>query len=149
MEYRNNEPGLQQQSQDDDHNLNADFNLVPPPWFEQMAPPPIGVDDDDAEFEREWLPLLDDDGSAPKYFVSDQAGDKPLLGVLWQGRQWAVSARGVEKRDGTYTIPFSELWTTIAIKAAVAAAADDPDDLKEALRLGRRLDCHFDLVWCE
>lgn len=30
-------------------------------------------------------------------------------GVIWQGRQWAVTAFGMEKRDGTYPVPARNL----------------------------------------
>jgi hypothetical protein len=30
--------------------------------------------------------------------------------VVWQGRQWAVTTYGLEKRDGTYQIEANRLW---------------------------------------
>jgi hypothetical protein len=34
---------------------------------------------------------------------------EPLSEVWWQGRQWAVTAYGLEQRDGTYTIKADRL----------------------------------------
>jgi len=34
---------------------------------------------------------------------------EPLDEILWQGRQWAVTTFGIERRDGTYTIQANRL----------------------------------------
>ena len=31
--------------------------------------------------------------------------------ILWQGKQWAVTEYGIEKRDGTYTILAMHAWS--------------------------------------
>lgn len=33
---------------------------------------------------------------------------EPLSPVWWQGREWAVTSYGIEKRDGTYYIPVAD-----------------------------------------
>ncbi|MGA0615621.1 hypothetical protein [Paracoccus sp. KR1-242] len=33
----------------------------------------------------------------------------PLDAIWWQGRTWAVTAYGIERRDGLYTIPSADL----------------------------------------
>lgn len=33
---------------------------------------------------------------------------EPLSDVWWQGREWAVTSYGIEKRDGTYYVPKSD-----------------------------------------
>jgi hypothetical protein len=37
-------------------------------------------------------------------------GEAPMEPVYWVGRQWVVSAYGVEARDGTYPIDKQRLW---------------------------------------
>jgi hypothetical protein len=136
---------------DDDRHTNLADNLIPPNWFEeryQQEPPPV-VDDG---FEREWLDTLSDDGSPPKYFCSDlvelepAGGDWPPIMVLWQGRQWCLAVRGVTRRDGSCLIPIDKLWNDNAIRHAIATDQCDFDDLKEALRLARRIDAFFQPV---
>src|SRR3954453_17106438 len=39
--------------------------------------------------------------------VRGEALGKP---IYWQGRQWAVTPHGVERRDGTYSIAADRLW---------------------------------------
>ncbi|UHC17113.1 hypothetical protein LRS73_04140 [Methylobacterium currus] len=62
--------------------------------------------------------------------------------VHWQGRQWAVTAYGIEALDGMYHVPFSEIpgaddgpapW----LEALRRRYGTDRDDLDAALKVAR------------
>jgi hypothetical protein len=66
-----------------------------------------------------------------------------LSKVIWQGKQWAVTSYGLERRDGGYHIAKRDLWTNddanwgglighVGRKLNV-----DIDDFTEALRIAR------------
>jgi hypothetical protein len=138
-----NHPDPQRQCGCNDERHLSD--IVTPPLWDQIASPPVGVLDG-KDLEDEWLNPFDDGGSPPKYFSFDpvqRIDDKPMTGVVWQGRQWCTTVRGCERRDGTHVIPFAELWIENSIRSALATKGDAAD-LKEALRLCRRLDRYFD-----
>ena len=40
----------------------------------------------------------------------NRAFGEDLEEIWWQGRQWAVTSWGIEKRDGTYEIQAKRLW---------------------------------------
>jgi hypothetical protein len=65
--------------------------------------------------------------------------DKP---IYWQGRQWAVTPYGVERRDGTYVIEHTRLWEGEKTFGWVLHMAGktwvDVPDFAEALRIARR-----------
>ncbi len=62
--------------------------------------------------------------------------------IHWQGRQWAVTAYGIEALDGMYHVPFSEIspaddgpapW----LEALRRRYGTDRNDLDAALRVAR------------
>ena len=61
--------------------------------------------------------------------------------IYWQGKQWAVTAYGVELRDGTYSIKGEEVWWDNHGHGWVEQLAEkewaDLYDFVEALRLAR------------
>jgi hypothetical protein len=132
--------------------IDNDFNLEPPPWFERHHREPeqpvvTPINDGDETDIADLLEILSDDGSPPLYYVAEPVTDDKLpFNVLWLGRQWACTVRGVCRRDGSHFIPIDGLWSDDAIRAAAATPQLDRDDLKEALRISRRLDCYFDSV---
>jgi hypothetical protein len=69
-------------------------------------------------------------------------GDR-LGKIVWQGRQWVVTARGVECRDGCYSITCDRLWEEEEVFGWVAHMAEkdwvDLEDFAEALRIARIL----------
>jgi len=62
--------------------------------------------------------------------------------LIWIGRQWCVSTRGLERRDGTLTIDRRHMWNArYGVKAiAERMAGIDVEDYREALKIGRRLE---------
>jgi hypothetical protein len=68
--------------------------------------------------------------------------------IHWQGRQWAVTGYGLEKRDGTYAIAKDRLWNSdfednhagwvrhMGLKIWIDLA-----DFAEALRVARQIHC--------
>jgi hypothetical protein len=62
--------------------------------------------------------------------------------IYWTGRQWAVTAAGIECRDGTYFIAKDRIWEGEADWGWVRQMAEktwvDVEDFVEALRLARR-----------
>jgi len=73
----------------------------------------------------------------------------PLVGerlhpIAWQGRQWAVTSHGIERRNGTYAIPHDRLEAPFApfegwIDHLARKTWIDLPDFAEALRLARRI----------
>jgi len=63
--------------------------------------------------------------------------------IHWIGRQWAVTAYGVECRDGTYAIEASRLWENEKDHGWVMQVGNktwtDPCDFAEALRIARHI----------
>lgn len=61
--------------------------------------------------------------------------------LYWQGRQWAATAYGVERRDGCYHIAADRLWENEHCYGWVRHMADkggvDTVDFAEALRVAR------------
>jgi hypothetical protein len=45
--------------------------------------------------------------------VKIHAMGEPLDLILWQGKQWAVTEYGLEKRDGTYHVPAAEFYKNV------------------------------------
>lgn len=62
--------------------------------------------------------------------------------IYWQGRQWAVTPHGVERRDGGYVIGTDDLWRgeeSFGWVLHMARKLDvDLPDFTEALRIARR-----------
>jgi hypothetical protein len=62
--------------------------------------------------------------------------------IYWQGRQWAVTAYGVECREGTYVIAKGRIWEDEESYGWVRHMAGknwpDLEDFAEALRIARR-----------
>jgi hypothetical protein len=71
-------------------------------------------------------------------------GDQLSWPIFWQGRQWAVTSYGVERRDGTYCVKKDRLWENDEVHSWVHHMAEknwvDLPDFAEALRVARR---HF------
>jgi hypothetical protein len=44
--------------------------------------------------------------------VACRGDEIPIDQILWQGRQWAVTTRGIERRDGSYFIEADRLNET-------------------------------------
>jgi hypothetical protein len=54
---------------------------------------------------------------------------------------WCSTVKGVARRDGAHLIPSDELWSAEVIRAALATTEQrDHDDLREALRISRRIE---------
>jgi hypothetical protein len=62
--------------------------------------------------------------------------------IYWQGRQWAVTAFGIECRDGCYVIKKSRVWENEDRHGWIMHMAGknwaDLEDFAEALRIARR-----------
>jgi hypothetical protein len=81
----------------------------------------------------------------PKYEWHDEIdvrGEELSLPIYWIGRQWCVTAFGVEARDGTYSIAADRLDEEEAQHGWVMHMAEkewcDLADFAEALRVARR-----------
>jgi hypothetical protein len=65
-----------------------------------------------------------------------------LSRIIWQGEQWAVTAYGIEARDGTYTITKHRLWEDEGHHGWVEHMSGkgwvDLIDFAEALRIARQ-----------
>jgi hypothetical protein len=113
------------EAQHDDHHLiNNDFELQPPAWFERHHQKPHVddvVDDDD-----DWFDFAD----APNP-------------IIWSGRTWRLSVRGIEKIDGSYVIVFGDIWSPNVVKGAITIEPNDLDELREALRVARLIDSYW------
>jgi len=64
--------------------------------------------------------------------------------IHWQGRQWAVTAYGIEALDGIYHVPFSEIspaddGPAPSLEALRRRYGTDRNDLDAALRVARRI----------
>jgi hypothetical protein len=64
--------------------------------------------------------------------------------VHWQGRQWAVTAYGIEALDGMYHVAAAEIWpgpdgTLPWFDALRRRYGTDHDDLEAALTVARSL----------
>lgn len=61
--------------------------------------------------------------------------------IIWRGSQWAVTAYGIECRDGTYVIEKERLWEEETTFGWARHMADkvwvDTEDFNTALRLAR------------
>lgn len=87
--------------------------------------------------------MLDD---PPRYESGNEVrlrGDPLDTPIYWQGRQWAVTPRGVEARDGTYVVQAHRLWEEEDVYGWVRHMAEksewvDIEDFVEALRVARR-----------
>ena len=62
--------------------------------------------------------------------------------IYWQGRQWSVTAYGIECRDGTYVIEKERIWENEERYGWVMHLRSkewcDLEDFAEALRIARR-----------
>jgi hypothetical protein len=85
----------------------------------------------------------------PRYHATNKVhvsgtGIRPARPYFWKGRQWAVTPRGVECRDGDYPIEWDRLWEDDEYYGWVPHMREkgwvDMNDFVEALRLARR---HF------
>jgi hypothetical protein len=77
----------------------------------------------------------------PAYIAGNsvrQIGQR-LHSIRWQGRQWAVTTYGVERRDGTYAISFDRLEVRQWIQHLAGKTSVDLSDFAEALRIARRI----------
>jgi len=90
---------------------------------------------DDAK-ESSWVRL--------QYVAIDKVeviGEALTEPVYWTGRQWAVTAFGIEARNGTYPIPKDRVWEECNgdgwIEHMAEKAWVDMPDFTEALRLAR------------
>ena len=66
------------------------------------------------------------------------------LPIHWQGRQWAVTAYGIEALDGMYHVPFSEISPTDDgpapwLEALRRRYGTDRNDLDAALKVAREI----------
>ena len=84
----------------------------------------------------------------PKYHCRDRIksrGDALVKPISWTGRQWAVTAYGIQCRDGRYSIARERLWESEQEHGWVAHMSEknwiDLRDFAEALRVARRLTC--------
>ena len=80
-------------------------------------------------------------GSPPAYVSGNYIrplGER-LHPIKWQGRQWAVTSFGVERRDGTYSISKDRLESVRWIHHLAGKRSVDLEDFAEALRIARRL----------
>lgn len=83
-------------------------------------------------------------GEPPAY---ESKEDVPVLGealaepVIWKGHQWAVTAWGIEARDGKYPIEGKRVWEDNHGHGWIDHMAEkswvDLDDFAEALRIAR------------
>ena len=77
------------------------------------------------------------------YFVTTEVEiiGQPPRQLIWVGREWCVSTRGVERRDGTFTVDRKHIWNArYGVKAMAAKAAGiDLEDYRIALKIGRRV----------
>ena len=81
----------------------------------------------------------------PRYEAGNHVhcrGEKLSKPIYWQGRQWAVTAYGVECRDGTYWIEADRIWEEEDRYGWVRHMGEkewvDLPDFAEALRIARR-----------
>jgi hypothetical protein len=81
----------------------------------------------------------------PAYHANNRvrARGQRLSRTIWKGWQWAVTARGIECRDGTYFIDKCRLWQGEANYGWVRHMSEknwvDQSDFAEALRIARRV----------
>jgi hypothetical protein len=70
----------------------------------------------------------------------ERRGDR-LRKAYWKGRQWAATQFGVECRDGSYSIPRSQLWEEETEYPWIRHMSEknwvDLEDFAEALRVAR------------
>ena len=70
-------------------------------------------------------------------------GEELAQPIHWQGKQWAVTGYGVERRDGTYVIERHRLWQFEPKGSWVEHMAKkswvDLPDFAEALRVARKV----------
>ena len=85
--------------------------------------------------------------SSPRYPIRIATNEVKIVGetlgepVFWVGRQWAVTADGLEKRDGTFVIDANRLWDStdqVQQKAGI-----DLHDFKTALAWARNHYSHL------
>ena len=82
----------------------------------------------------------------PAYKCTDSVkvlGEDLAKPVHWTGKQWAVTAFGIEARDGQYPIPKGRVWEENRghgwIEHLAEKAWVDIEDFTEALRIARSL----------
>jgi hypothetical protein len=66
-------------------------------------------------------------------------GKNPDRRVIWRGRQWKVTAHGIECSERTYAIPRDRLGEPWWLEHMAEKEWVDLDDLAEALRIARSL----------
>ncbi|MFM9857698.1 helix-turn-helix transcriptional regulator [Pseudoxanthobacter sp. M-2] len=70
-------------------------------------------------------------------------GERLSSAIIWIGRQWAVTDRGIEARDGTYFIQRSRVWEENEGYGWLDHMREkewvDISDFKEALMAARRI----------
>ncbi len=59
--------------------------------------------------------------------------------TYWHGRQWAVTEKGIERRDGTYSITADQCEGEELVQQMAAKDWVDLLDFAEALRVARRI----------
>ena len=81
----------------------------------------------------------------PRYEVGNRVrcrGEKLSQPIYWKGRQWAVTAYGVECRDRSYWIENNRIWENEDSHGWVCHMGEkewvDLPDFAEALRIARR-----------
>jgi hypothetical protein len=90
-------------------------------------------------------------GPPPQYEAGNEVhcrGEALSPPIHWQGRQWAVTASGIECRDGMYFIACDRLWMGERgdnanwqrgwIRHMAGKTWVDLEDFAEALRIARR-----------
>lgn len=119
---------------------------MPPPdcdcfGFEVTDPARLALADE-LQDQVDWS-----DGRGPAYLVTDKVENigTPLWSIIWQGRPWAVTTRGLEARNGTYRIDPCDLWSDV-MRDMAAKVWVDLYDLAEGLRLARRVFGMFDMA---
>src|SRR3954447_10697722 len=86
---------------------------------------------------------LDAPPDQESHSVVEVSGEALVAPIYWQGRQWAVTAYGVECRDGSYAIEADRLWEEDdgpggwVMHMSEKTWVDLPD-FAEALRVARR-----------
>jgi hypothetical protein len=123
----------------EDENAPLEFVDITQPW----SPSPEWQDRYDLACDlKEAAQQLN---VAPQYEAGNPVhcrGEEISIPIYWQGRQWAVTAFGLECRDGTYVIAKDRIWENEERYGWVMhmSAKDWPDlpDFAEALRIARR-----------
>lgn len=81
------------------------------------------------------------DCSGPRYICTNtvtHAGNG-IGPIIWQGREFAVTTRGIEHRAGIFsTVPYSAVWDDDLMQE-MAHKPVDLEDFSEALKLATRV----------